>query len=51
MERLTPERVASHIERRRQAVRDWAIANASFVMQFEEARQKWLAAHRARKPS
>jgi hypothetical protein len=51
MERLTPQRVASHIERRRQAVKRWAQANPSFVMQFEEARQKWLATARARQPN
>jgi hypothetical protein len=51
MERLTPQRVASHIERRRQAVRRWAQANPSFVMRFEEARQKWLATERARTPN
>lgn len=51
MERLTPQRVASHIERRRQAVKRWAQANPSFVMQFEEARRKWLATERARKPN
>src|SRR5215471_19573398 len=43
MERLTPERVASHIERRRQAVRRWAEANPSFVTAFEKACQHWLA--------
>jgi hypothetical protein len=43
MERLTPERVASHTERRRAAVRRWAEANPSLVAQFEEARRKWLA--------
>jgi hypothetical protein len=46
MERLTPQRVASHIERRRAAVRRWAEANPSLVAQFEEARRKWLAAER-----
>jgi hypothetical protein len=46
MERLTPERVASHIERRRAAARRWAEANPSLVAQFEEARRKWLAAER-----
>jgi hypothetical protein len=51
MERLTPQRVASHIERRRQAVKRWAQANPSFVTQFEEARRKWLATARARKPN
>jgi hypothetical protein len=44
MERLTPERVASHVERRREAVRRWARANPSFVARFDEARQRWLAA-------
>jgi hypothetical protein len=51
MERLTPDRVASHIERRRQAARHFALANPSFAMRFEEARQRWLAAERARKPN
>jgi hypothetical protein len=46
MERLTPERVASHVERRRAAVRRWAEANPPLVAQFEEARRKWLAAER-----
>jgi hypothetical protein len=46
MERLTPDRVASHVERRRDAVRRWAQANPSFVTQFEEARRKWLAIER-----
>src|SRR6266496_1520588 len=46
MERLTPERVASHIERRRAAARRWAQDNPSLVAQFEEARRKWLAAER-----
>jgi hypothetical protein len=43
MERLTPDRVASHVERRRDAVRRWAQANPSFVTRFEEARRKWFA--------
>jgi hypothetical protein len=46
MERLTPERVVSHIERRRAAARRWAQDNPSLVAQFEEARRKWLAAKR-----
>lgn len=46
MERLTPERVASHIERRRAAARRWAQDNPSLVTQFEEARRKWLASER-----
>jgi hypothetical protein len=41
-ERLTPERVTSHIASRRQAVRHWALANPSFVRRFEEARRMWL---------
>jgi hypothetical protein len=40
MERLTPARVASHIERRRQAARLWAQANPAFVIRFEEERRK-----------
>jgi hypothetical protein len=48
MERLTPERVASYIERRRAAVKHWAQANPMFVAQFEDARRKWLAAEKAR---
>lgn len=48
MERLTPERVASHIERRREAARRWAQANPSLVARFEDARRKWLAAQSAR---
>jgi hypothetical protein len=44
MERLTPDRVAAHIEGRRQEARRWAQANPSFVGRFEEARRKWLAA-------
>jgi hypothetical protein len=46
MERLTPDRVASNIERRRAAVRRWAEANPSLVAQFEEARRKWLASEK-----
>ena len=46
MERLTPERVASHVESRRQAVRRWAQANPSFVARFEDARQRWLEQNR-----
>jgi hypothetical protein len=42
MEHLTPERVAPHIERRRQAVRRWAETNPSFVTRFEDARRHWL---------
>jgi hypothetical protein len=41
MEQLTPERVRSHIDNRRQAVRRWAQANPSLVAPFEEARQGW----------
>ena len=41
MERMTPERVASHIERRREALRRWAQTNSSYVAQFEEARRRW----------
>jgi hypothetical protein len=48
MERLTPERVAAHVERRREAVKRWARANPSFVAQFEDARRNWLAGERAR---
>ncbi len=44
MERLTPDRVASHIEGRRLGARRWAEAYRSFVGRFEEARRKWLAA-------
>jgi hypothetical protein len=44
MERLTPDWVASHVDRRRDAVKRWVQANPSFVTQFEEARRKWLAA-------
>jgi hypothetical protein len=51
MERVTPERVASHVERRREAVRRWAQANPLLVARFEEARQKWLATKRASKPN
>jgi hypothetical protein len=51
MERLTPERVASYIERRRAAVKRWAQANPTFVAQFEDARRKWLAAAKARMPN
>jgi hypothetical protein len=40
LERLTPERVASHIESRRQGVRRWAQSNPAFVERFEEARRK-----------
>lgn len=43
MERLTPERVAVHVDSRRQGVRQWARENPGFVRSFEEARQKWLA--------
>ena len=43
MERLTPDRVAAHIESRRQGVRRWAQVNPSFVSRFDEARQKWRA--------
>lgn len=46
MERMTPERVASHVESRRQAVRRWAQANPSFVARFEDARQRWLEQNR-----
>jgi hypothetical protein len=49
MERLAPDRVASHIERRRQATRLWAQANPSFVNRFEEAQRKWLAKKAATK--
>jgi hypothetical protein len=48
MERLTPERVASHIEGRRAAARRWAQDNSSLVARFEEARRKWLASKRTR---
>ena len=51
MEHLTPERVASYIERRRAAVKRWAQANPTFVAQFEDARRKWLAAAKARMPN
>ena len=44
MERVAPERVASLIDRRRQAVRLWAQANPAFVARFEDERRKWLAA-------
>jgi hypothetical protein len=46
MERMTPERVTSHVESRRQAVRRWAQANPSFVARFEDARQRWLEQNR-----
>lgn len=46
MQRLTPERVASHIEGRRTAARRWAQDNPSLVAQFEEARRKWLASEK-----
>ena len=46
MERLTPERVAAHVENRRRAVRHWAQANPSFVARFEDARQRWLEQNR-----
>lgn len=46
MERMTSERVASHVESRRQAVRRWAQANPSFVARFEDARQRWLEQNR-----
>jgi hypothetical protein len=49
MERLTPERVAFYMERRRQAVRRWAEANPSFVTPFEEAHERWLATENAKK--
>ena len=49
IERLTPERVASHIDSRRRAARQWAQANPAFVMRFEEERRKWLAAQSAAK--
>jgi hypothetical protein len=41
MEQLTPERVRSHIEGRREAVGRWAQANPSLVARFEEARRRW----------
>jgi hypothetical protein len=40
LERLTPERVPSHIESRRQGVRAWALANPAFVERFEQARKR-----------
>jgi hypothetical protein len=43
IERLTPERVASHIESRRQGARAWAQTNPAFVNRFEDARRKWQA--------
>jgi hypothetical protein len=46
MERLTPDRVASNIDRRRQAVKHWAQANPAFVSRFEEARRRWLGDQR-----
>ena len=49
IERLTPERVASHIDSRRRAARQWAQADPAFVMRFEEERRKWLAAQSAAK--
>jgi len=48
MERLTPERVAAHVERRREAVKRWARANPAFVARFEDARRNWLAGERAK---
>lgn len=39
--RLTPDRVAAHIESRRRAVRLWAEANPEFVENFQEERRKW----------
>jgi hypothetical protein len=46
MQGLTPERVAPHVESRRQAVRRWAQANPSLVARFEDARQRWLEQNR-----
>jgi hypothetical protein len=51
VERLTPDRVASHIESRRQGIRQWAQANTSFVSRFEQARRKWLMKETATKPN
>jgi hypothetical protein len=51
MERVTPERVASVIERRRQGAKHWAQANPAYVARFEDARQQWLATQRASKPN
>ena len=47
MERLTPQRVTAHVERRREAVKRWARANPALVAQFEDARRKWLAGESA----
>ena len=50
MERLTPDRVASHIGSRRQGVRRWAQSNPAFVDRFEQARRKSLATNAPAKP-
>jgi len=42
-ERLTLESVPAHVESRRQAIREWAKANPTFVAQFGAERQQWLA--------
>jgi hypothetical protein len=51
MERLTPQRVTAHVERRREAVKRWARANPALVAKFEDARRKWLAGENARIPN
>jgi hypothetical protein len=40
--RLTPDRVASHIEQRREAIRRWATGEKEFARRFEEERIKWM---------
>jgi hypothetical protein len=43
---LTPDRVAAHIEQRRNAVRRWAQSEQAFVQRFYKERIKWMASRR-----
>ena len=41
MVRMTPDKVAEHIQSRREAIRRWALYNPDFVAKFQEERRKW----------
>ncbi|MBI4294368.1 MAG: hypothetical protein HY661_23050 [Betaproteobacteria bacterium] len=47
MLRMTPDKAASHVASRREAIRRWAIRNPDFVAAFQKEKSKWESARTA----
>jgi hypothetical protein len=46
---IAPSQVPSYIQERRRAAKDWGRSNPSYVFQFEDAREAWIASRAQRR--